>query len=141
METTATRPSRTTSVLDESGRRLYVGTGCVNQREGSRPLCTCNTCGSEVVWVKSARTGRHYLANVYSGVTTRYYIAARLHDCQPILDRNQADRDHLMEQELQVARLVVGALRAAAGHDSEPLTSVSMPAGFSFWGTTGGWNL
>lgn len=80
--TNTTTAKRTTPVRTADGSTINVGTGAVDQTNGSRPLHTCNTCSREVVWVKSNRTGRYYLANVFTGQAgQRYYIAARFHNC------------------------------------------------------------
>lgn len=121
----------------------YASVGAVAQRGGSLPVYICNTCGSEVAWATSSRTGRKYLANVRRGQAgQRYYIAASVHDCAPVLAAVQADRDHLDAQNRQLALFIVGALRSLVGHEPEPfLTGVSMPADTNLRGTVGGWSL
>lgn len=73
----------------------YAGTGAVRQHDGKLPIYICNTCGREVVWATSSKTGRKYLANISRGhLDQRFYIAASLHDCGPELRRReQAARD------------------------------------------------
>lgn len=79
MSTTA---PRTTAAVGPNGRPIFIGAGAVAQ-DGNLKLYTCNTCGQPVVWAKSTRTGRAYLANVFSGASgARYYVKASAHsDC------------------------------------------------------------
>ena len=58
----------------------FAGQGAVRQNGGTLPVYRCGECYGEVVWATSARTGRKYLANVFSGYhRQRYYIGASLH--------------------------------------------------------------
>lgn len=58
----------------------YASTGAVRQHGGSLPIYVCNTCGREVVWATSSKTGRKYLANVSHGyLGQRFYVAASVH--------------------------------------------------------------
>lgn len=83
----APKPKRTRP-LYEDGQLRYAGVGAVSQHEGSVPVHLCNTCGDEVVWVRSERTGRNYLANVSRGHhRQRYYIGANVHDCADAVAR------------------------------------------------------
>ena len=75
MNTTAARTPRTTAQVNpENGRPIYVGEGAVRQ-QGSKKLYECNTCHRDVVWLTSKRTGKVYLASVYSGEVSRYYVS------------------------------------------------------------------
>lgn len=79
MNDTAARTPRTTARY-ENGRPVYVGEGAVRQ-QGSKKLYECNTCHRDVVWLTSKRTGKVYLASVYSGEVSRYYVS-QPHDCK-----------------------------------------------------------
>ena len=70
----------------------FASVGAVRQSGGSLPIYICNTCGREVVWCESKRTGRKYLANVRSGhLGQRYYIAANVHgDCAGLVEQEAA---------------------------------------------------
>jgi hypothetical protein len=89
----STGPRTTPITVETASRRgtktqrpVYVSGGAVHQ-DGSLKLYSCNTCHHEVVWAKSTKTGRHYLANVYRGASdTRYYVKASAHECQPTPD-------------------------------------------------------
>jgi hypothetical protein len=62
-------------------RGTFAGDGAVAQ-QGPKPIYDCTTCGREVVWLESKKTGRHYLVNVSKGASgTRYYVSADLHKC------------------------------------------------------------
>lgn len=85
---TTTKPARTRRSPDQG----FASTGAVRQNGGSLPIYICNTCGGEVVWCESKRTGRKYLANVRHGhLGQRYYIAANVHgDCADLIEREAA---------------------------------------------------
>lgn len=72
--------ARTTAVLRD-GRPIYVGDGAVRQ-QGPKKLYECNTCGRDVVWLESKRTGKVYLAGVWAGEASRYYVS-KPHECKP----------------------------------------------------------
>jgi hypothetical protein len=64
--------------VDENGQRVYAGGGAVDQ-EGSKPLSTCD-CGAHVVWVKSNKTGKNYLAEAFPKYNGGwYYVKASPH--------------------------------------------------------------
>ena len=74
--------ARTTAQTNPAtGQPIYVGEGAVRQ-QGAKKLYTCNACGRDVVWLESKRTGKVYLASVYSGEVSRYYVS-RPHECKP----------------------------------------------------------
>lgn len=73
--------ARTTAVLSDHNRPIYVGEGAVAQ-QGNRKLYECNDCHREVVWLESKRTGKMYLADVYKGNVARYYVS-KPHNCRP----------------------------------------------------------
>lgn len=74
--------NRTEAIEDQRGRPVYVGEGAVNQ-DGNLKLYRCTTCGDEVVWAKSSRTGRRYLVNVSRGYNDqRFYMKRNAHDCE-----------------------------------------------------------
>jgi hypothetical protein len=82
--------TQTTGRTRRSPDGAYAGTGAVRQHDGTLPIYICNTCGREVVWATSAKTGRKYLANIARGhLDQRFYIAASLHDCGPELRRRE----------------------------------------------------
>lgn len=71
--------ARTTAQHDEKGRPVYVSEGAVRQ-QGSKKLYECNTCHRDVVWLESKRSGKVYLASVYAGQVSRYYVS-QPHKC------------------------------------------------------------
>lgn len=76
----------------------FAGPGA-NAQEGTLPLYRCNTCGADVVWATSARTGRKYLADVKTGQAgQRYYVKASAHECD-----NPARREAREAVERQMA--------------------------------------
>lgn len=77
----------------------WATTGAVNQHGGSLRVYICNSCGDEVVWVESKRTGRHYLCNVRRGYhSQRFYIGSDIHprDCR---EQQQARIAEMLEFE------------------------------------------
>lgn len=90
----------TTPVLTASGSQAYATGGAVNQ-QGHRPVRACGTCGREVVWLESKKTGRRYLANVSRGyLDQRFYVGRDIHRCQ-----DQIERDRLAQIEDDAAML------------------------------------
>ncbi len=84
----------------------YAGEGGVRQHGGSLPVYVCNTCGSEVVWAESKRTGRKYLVNVsYGQKGQRFYMGHNVHPS----DCTLADRER--EAVLTYSRNVAAAFR------------------------------
>lgn len=74
--------NRTEAVKDPQGCPVWVGEGAVAQ-DGNLKLYRCTTCGDEVVWATSSRTGRHYLVNVSRGYNDqRFYVKRNAHDCE-----------------------------------------------------------
>lgn len=74
----------------------YASTGAVRQHAGKLPIYVCTTCGAEVVWVESTRTGRPYLVTVSKGyLGQRYYVGANVHprDCGERRARELAEAD------------------------------------------------
>lgn len=89
--------SRTTAILDSKGHPQYAGSGAVNQ-QGNLKVYRCNTCGAEVVWCESKRTGKHYLANVHRGyLDQRFYVGASVHHCPTV------DSERVAELQAKVA--------------------------------------
>ena len=85
MATTTERKPRTRRVE----RGTYADGGSVRQ-EGPLPLYECTTCGREVVWATSTKTGRKYLVNTYQygeagsyGLHRSYYVKSSPHRCTP----------------------------------------------------------
>lgn len=69
----------------------YVSPGAVAQHGGKLPAYACNTCNSEVVWVESKKTGKHYLVDVSYGYNhNRYYVGRNFHDCEKVLARRKS---------------------------------------------------
>lgn len=65
-----------------SEENIWISGGAVSQ-DGKLPLYICNTCGHEVVWATSRKTGRKYLVNVYKGQSgARFYVKHRPHNCK-----------------------------------------------------------
>ena len=86
----------------------YASQGAVRQNGGSLPIYRCGDCGADVVWVTSARTGREYLANVFSGYhRQRYYIGASLHgkECaERVAEYDAADPERVVRREAEQAK-------------------------------------
>jgi hypothetical protein len=69
--------------------------GSVGQ-SGAKPVYECDKCGALVVWAKSARTEKWYLADVMTGSSgSLYYVGAAVHfkTCQSRLQRRQEDAE------------------------------------------------
>lgn len=85
----------TTGKTHRSPDHAYASVGAVHQTGGSLPIYVCNTCGRDVVWAESHKTGRKYLANVHHGyMGARFYIAASLHG--PTCDAEMARREQAL---------------------------------------------
>ena len=70
---------------------LYASPGAVSQRGGSLKVCNCATCGNEIVFPTSARTGRRYPAEVSTGYRgQRFYVGANVHRCAEVMAKRQA---------------------------------------------------
>lgn len=97
--------AKTEAWLSSSGQPQSVGEGAVAQ-QGTKKLYRCLTCGGPVVWLESKKTGKVYLASVYKGESTSYYIS-KPHDCAAKLaarlEREQYERDREAEREAQRA--------------------------------------
>lgn len=109
----------------------YAGPGAVNQHGGNLPVRLCSRCSAQIVWVKSARTGRHYPVNVRRGqADQRYYMGHDLHprDCaerkaadlaEYIADEDRRRDNAAAADELLAARRTYNAEHAAATTDAE----------------------
>lgn len=88
--TQTTRPELT-DLLHDDGTKRYANGGAVNQ-QGSRPIKRCGACGGLVVFLKSKRTGRFYLADCfpYASGDAYYYVAQSPHF--KTCERKLADR-------------------------------------------------
>lgn len=86
------------------GKPQFVGEGAVAQ-QGSKKLYRCLTCGGPVVWLESKRSGKVYLASVYKGESSSYYIS-KPHDCAARVRRNEEHEAHLrqLDEEREQAR-------------------------------------
>jgi hypothetical protein len=63
---------------DKQPTRMMAGEGATRQ-EGSKPAFTCD-CGSVLVWVKSTRTGKSYLATCFPRHQEGwYYVKSQPH--------------------------------------------------------------
>jgi len=61
----------------------YASQGGVRQHGGSLPIRHCSTCGDEIVFPTSTRTGRRYPVSVSRGYKgQRFYIGANVHRCE-----------------------------------------------------------
>lgn len=92
----------------------FAGEGAQRQ-DGSLPIYICNTCGKEVVWAESRRTGRKYLVSVQRGYKgQRFYAKSAPHprDCG---ERMQAEIDRIEAEEarIEAARQSLADLRFA----------------------------
>jgi hypothetical protein len=66
-------------ILTKDSDPVWITGGAIEQ-DGSRQLHRCGECGGDVVWVKSHRTGRHYLADVSQGYNgQRFYMKSSPH--------------------------------------------------------------
>ena len=83
-----------------SGSRRYASPGCTSQGE-LKPVFICE-CGTPVVWVKSKRTGKNYIANVFAGYTDAlHYRGNSIHDrnlCADALADKAARAAHIETQ-------------------------------------------
>lgn len=71
-------------------RGTFASEGAVRQ-QGSKPIYDCTTCGREVVWLESKKTGRKYLVNVSQGSSgMRYYVSSDFHNCSAPYGRGPA---------------------------------------------------
>ena len=62
----------------------YAGEGAVNQG-GPLPIRQCNTCGRDIVFAKSNRTGKFYAVTVHTGYKGQpFYVKSNAHfsDCE-----------------------------------------------------------
>lgn len=81
---TTTKRPRTEALKDAHGQPQWVGEGAQRQ-DGSLKLYRCTTCGAEVVWATSTRTGRPYLVNVSRGYhDQRFYAKRNAHRCEDV---------------------------------------------------------
>jgi len=68
-----------TPLTTATGDRRYASPGCTSQGD-SKPVFICE-CGKPVVWVKSKRTDKNYIANVFAGAMgALHYRGASVHD-------------------------------------------------------------
>jgi hypothetical protein len=100
-----------TSTKTERIPNEFVGQGAVRQNGGSLPLYRCNGCGEEVVWVKSGRTGAHYLVNVRTG-----YMGQRFYQGNDVHPRNCAE---LQAEKLDASKRREQFSQAMAGWQAE----------------------
>jgi ssDNA-binding Zn-finger/Zn-ribbon topoisomerase 1 len=70
----------------------FASVGAVNQKDGSKRIHICDRCHSEVVWVKSEKTGKSYLCLVSKGYhDQRFYVGRNFHNCDEIVARQEAE--------------------------------------------------
>lgn len=105
----------------------YASPGAVRQHGGTLPIHTCDTCGAEVVWAESRRSGRRYLANVSRGYHgQRFYVGADLHDCAAVIAHRDALDDRLTKG-ARIAELTAQAQEAMSrGDKAEALRLVDL---------------
>lgn len=93
----------------QNPRPEYASPGAVNQKGGLLPIRRCQTCGDDIVFCKSARTGKSYPVSVSRGyVGQRFYIGANVHRCEATLARraeNEAHETAMIEAKAQVDTL------------------------------------
>ena len=68
--------------------RMFASEGAVSQ-DGSKPIFTCD-CGAPLVWVKSKRTGKSYLATCFprrSEYLSYYYVKSAPHTAEAHAER------------------------------------------------------
>jgi hypothetical protein len=83
--------ARTTAWTDERGNNAWANTGAVGQHDGSLKIMVCNTCGDQVVWATSKKTGRYYLVNIRSSYHGgRFYMGHDVHKCDEVMARRAA---------------------------------------------------
>lgn len=72
--------------------RLYADGGAVKQ-QGDKAVSRCS-CGKSVVWLKSTKSGKFYLANVFGYHTHQdaaayntkvYYMGHSIHKCEGVV--------------------------------------------------------
>jgi len=63
----------------------YASSGAVNQNGGTLPIRKCKTCGHEIVWCESRKTGKSYPVDVRYSRSGRapYYMGNDIHKCRP----------------------------------------------------------
>lgn len=121
-DTTTTKKPRTQRVYRE-GNPMSVGPGASTQ-DGTLPLYECTTCGREVVWATSTRTGRKYLADVYQGQVVRYYVKRSPHKCQDHLAPRARNELHDFAMDwnratVKTSRAIAAGLKAGAITEAE----------------------
>jgi hypothetical protein len=99
--TTNTRPELT-PVLDRFQNPKYADAGAT-QQGGPIPMKKCSACQGHVVWVKSTKTGKFYLADCfrYSGGESYFYVKASPHF--KTCEERVASQERLRQEELQKA--------------------------------------
>jgi len=62
----------------------YASSGAVNQNGGTLPIRKCKTCGHEIVWCESRKTGKSYPVDVRYSRSGRapYYMGNDIHKCR-----------------------------------------------------------
>jgi len=69
-----------TNLTDERGNVVHAGPGATAQADERLTIKICGECQSYVVFVKSTRTGKFYLADVFRGHKYGfYYVKASPH--------------------------------------------------------------
>lgn len=72
-----------------------AGQGSVGQ-SGDKPVYLCDKCGALVVWVKSNRTDKWYLADAVTGASgSLYYVGSAVHfkACEKRLERRKEEEE------------------------------------------------
>jgi len=97
---------------DKTPTRMMAGEGATRQ-EGSKPAFTCE-CGAVLVWVKSTRTGKNYLATCYPRHSEGwYYVKSQPHTAQAHAEK-LAEREAFKVWDAPNAAAYQAAIEAAA---------------------------
>ena len=73
------------------GTTIYASGGAQSQ-DGMLPIRNCKTCGNEIVFAKSLRTGKFYAVNISRGYHgQRFYVKANAHKCAEVMAQREAD--------------------------------------------------
>lgn len=96
-----TRPELT-PILDRFKNPKYADAGAVHQGDPI-PMKKCSACQGYVVWVKSTKTGKFYLADCfrYQGGESYFYVKASPHF--KTCEQRVATNERLLQEELKKA--------------------------------------
>jgi hypothetical protein len=77
-----------------AGRKIlgYASVGAVRQHDASLPVFACSTCGNEIAFPTSKRTGRKYAVNVRRNYRdARFYMGHDIHKCAEVMAQRERD--------------------------------------------------